>query len=238
MSGSHSSLMTCYLDLLQVKSSNILLTEKLEAKVADFGLSKLTDAEQTHVMTMVKGTLGYLDPEYNTTGMLTDKSDVYSFGVVLLELLLGQPPIAREGAHSKFIVDKVRTAMNTGSLQTVMDPRLRGDYKAESAWRLAEVAMSCVSVSGGSRPAMSKVVAELAQVLEIEFGGQQDSTRDGVSGDSDLFTSNISSGPAPHNNSNYGNYSNNYNSGYSDASSLPPEPPSQIFHQDVRPYAR
>ncbi|EPS66582.1 hypothetical protein M569_08194, partial [Genlisea aurea] len=79
-----------------IKSSNILLTGNLRAKVADFGLARLgVDGESgdTHVSTLVKGTTGYVDPEYLTTNHLTEKSDVYSFGVLLVELLTGRRPI-------------------------------------------------------------------------------------------------------------------------------------------------
>ncbi|KAF8717032.1 hypothetical protein HU200_026142 [Digitaria exilis] len=80
-----------------IKSSNILLTEQLRAKVADFGFARLAheNPEATHVSTLVKGTAGYVDPEYLRTNQLTDRSDVYSFGVLLVELVTGRRPIER-----------------------------------------------------------------------------------------------------------------------------------------------
>ncbi|MBA0578741.1 hypothetical protein Gorai_021014 [Gossypium raimondii] len=78
-----------------IKASNILITEKLRAKVADFGFARLAteDPTATHISTQVKGTAGYVDPEYTRTYQLTDKSDVYSFGVLLVELMTGRYPI-------------------------------------------------------------------------------------------------------------------------------------------------
>lgn len=78
-----------------IKASNILITEKLRAKVADFGFARLAaeDPGATHISTQIKGTAGYLDPEYLRTYQLTEKSDVYSFGVLLVEMVTGRHPI-------------------------------------------------------------------------------------------------------------------------------------------------
>lgn len=80
-----------------VKSSNILLTENLRAKVSDFGFARIIspDENETHIVTQVRGTAGYIDPEYTKTRKLTSKSDVYSFGVLLIEIFSGRRPVER-----------------------------------------------------------------------------------------------------------------------------------------------
>ncbi|RDX83955.1 putative leucine-rich repeat receptor-like protein kinase, partial [Mucuna pruriens] len=151
-----------------VKSTNILLDENLTAKVADFGLSKLvSDSEKGHVSTQVKGTLGYLDPEYYMTQQLTEKSDVYSFGVVMLELITSRQPIEK----GKYIVREVRTLMNKNDeehygLRELMDPVVRSTPNLIGFGRFLELALQCVEESAADRPTMSEVVKALETILQ------------------------------------------------------------------------
>ncbi|CAM6089471.1 unnamed protein product [Calypogeia fissa] len=149
-----------------IKASNILLDEKYNAKVADFGLSKLapTDVDfegcnAGHISTMVKGTPGYLDPEYFLTHKLTDKSDVYSFGVVLLELVTGMPPIS----EGKNIIREVSASYNAGHLTQIVDPRM-GSYPIDTVEPLCKLALACCHSDPDSRPSMAEVLHELEEI--------------------------------------------------------------------------
>eukprot|EP00897_Mesotaenium_endlicherianum_P001612 jgi/Mesen1/1479/ME000132S00424 len=150
-----------------VKSSNILLDDKMVAKVADFGLSKLVpdnSVELTHLTTQVKGTLGYMDPEYYRSNQVTEKSDVYSFGIVLLELVTGMHPIT-DGRHIVSLV-KERVAQDVdGHLVQVLDPHLGGDYGKLGATELLEIAFRCVSEHAADRPSMTDVEKYLELIL-------------------------------------------------------------------------
>ncbi|CAN6468452.1 unnamed protein product [Victoria cruziana] len=154
-----------------VKSTNILLDESLVAKVADFGLSKLVaDSAKGHVSTQVKGTLGYLDPEYYMTQQLTEKSDVYSFGVVMLELITAKPPIER----GKYIVREVRLAIDKRKeacgLEELLDPAIRTPHGIALAGfeKFVDLAMRCVEESASDRPTMGEVVKEIETILQHE----------------------------------------------------------------------
>ncbi|KAL4194290.1 hypothetical protein AMTRI_Chr05g67900 [Amborella trichopoda] len=150
-----------------VKTSNILLNEKLEAKLADFGLSRFGPTEgDTHISTTVMGTPGYVDPEYYITNKLNVKSDVYSFGIVLLEIISGQPAIIEEEAIH--IVQWVTPKVVRGEIDSVIDPKLQGDYDINSAWKAAEIALACTPQSAIKRATMSDVIGELRGCIQLE----------------------------------------------------------------------
>ncbi|XP_015068470.1 probable LRR receptor-like serine/threonine-protein kinase At1g05700 [Solanum pennellii] len=148
-----------------IKSSNILLDDKFQAKLADFGLSRtLPTGEGSHVTTIIAGSPGYLDPDYYRTNKLTEKSDIYSFGVVLLEIITGRHLL---GKHDKiYVITWVNGMINdNGDVSKVIDPRLGGQVDLNSAKRIVALAMACVSLEPTNRPAISLVVTIIKQCL-------------------------------------------------------------------------
>ncbi|KAF7819731.1 putative LRR receptor-like serine/threonine-protein kinase [Senna tora] len=156
-----------------VKTANILLSEKLEAKIADFGLSKVFKNDGTNVECAIMGTKGYLDPEYYKSRKLNEKSDIYSFGVVLLELITGQPAVLK-GKESVHILEWVRPELRRGDLSKIVDPRLQGKYNASSVLKALGAAMACTVSASIHRPTMSFVLAELKKCLETELPSQSE----------------------------------------------------------------
>lgn len=162
-----------------VKSSNILLDHGLTPKVADFGVSRLVPMDQTHITTVVQGTLGYLDPEYFQTVQLTEKSDVYSFGVVMAELLTGLKPVSYERMkNDSNLAICFLSKMKTQDLDEILDSRLnlQDSRIVESMQKVAMLAKECLSVEGEKRPTMKEVVQEL---LWIRGGGRAHAWSDG-----------------------------------------------------------
>ena len=154
-----------------VKSTNILLDEKWIAKVSDFGLSKVgpTGISTTHVSTMVKGSLGYLDPEYYMFQRLTLKSDVYSFGVVLLEVLCARPPLVRDlDKNTASLVCWFKRCYEEGvAIEQTVDPFLRDSITGECLEYYCKLALSCLHDDGIQRPSMSQVVGGLEFALQL-----------------------------------------------------------------------
>ncbi|XP_044479466.1 putative leucine-rich repeat receptor-like protein kinase At2g19210 [Mangifera indica] len=152
-----------------VKTTNILLNERFQAKLSDFGLSRIFSVESgTHVSTVVAGTPGYLDPEYYISNRLTEKSDVYSLGVVLLEIITGKPIIDTLDPERTHVSQWVSFMLAKGDIANIVDPRLNGDFETNSVWKAVEIAMTCVSPTSAKRPTMNQVVMELHEALEME----------------------------------------------------------------------
>ncbi|KAL7247354.1 hypothetical protein ACSBR2_002299 [Camellia fascicularis] len=164
-----------YMDLpiihRDIKASNILITEKLRAKVADFGFARLAveDPGATHISTQVKGTVGYLDPEYIKTYQLTEKSDVYSFGIVLVELITGRYPLEptrplKERVTAKWALQRLKE----GAAVVAMDPRLRrSPASLMVVEKILKLARHCLAPQRQSRPSMK-------QCCEVLWGIRKD----------------------------------------------------------------
>ncbi|KAL1366613.1 probable LRR receptor-like serine/threonine-protein kinase At1g67720 isoform X4 [Arachis ipaensis] len=156
-----------------VKTSNILLDINMRAKVSDFGLSRLAEEDLTHISSIARGTIGYLDPEYYANQQLTEKSDVYSFGVVLLELISGRKPVSPEDYGDDMnIVHWARPLIRKGDVMRMIDPCIAGNAKIESIWRVVEIAMQCVQQHGASRPRMQEVILAIQDATKIEIEAQ------------------------------------------------------------------
>ncbi|KAL6848397.1 hypothetical protein ACP4OV_021691 [Aristida adscensionis] len=144
-----------------VKSPNILLGDNYIAKVTDFGASRMLPKDEIQFMTMVQGTLGYLDPEYLQERRLTEKSDVYSFGVVLLELITRKTAIYSDSAQEKkSLVSSFLLAFKENRVQSILDRNILG-VRVELLQEVAQLAKCCLSMKGEERPSMTEVVERL-----------------------------------------------------------------------------
>nr|GEV20255.1 protein kinase-like domain, phloem protein 2-like protein [Tanacetum cinerariifolium] len=152
-----------------IKSGNILLDDKWNAKVADVGLSKISP-ENANLVTVVRGTPGYTDPEYHETYTLTGQSDVYSFGVTLFEVLCGSLcyEIIDENKVRVF-VRKWKESYQTNKLEEIIFKELDIKQIDPSSIKLfSDIAYQCLNKSGKERPTMAEVVSKLKAALQTQ----------------------------------------------------------------------
>lgn len=137
----------------------MLLDIDFQAKVADFGFAKLIPDGVSHLTTRVKGTLGYLAPEYAMWGKVSESCDVYSFGILLLEIISGRKPIEKlPGGVKRDIVQWATPYVQKGAYNHIADPRLTGKFDRAQVKSSVMIAMKCTDNSPENRPTMTQVV--------------------------------------------------------------------------------
>lgn len=154
-----------------IKSSNILLNDNWEAKISDFGLSKIgpSNVEFTFLVTNACGTYGYVDPQYVRTGILTKESDVYSFGVVLFEILCGRSALVNQYQDERrFLSSLAPRYCEENRIDEIIHSNLINQMKVDSLNMFSMVAYQCLKENRSERPTMSWIVEKLEKALELQ----------------------------------------------------------------------
>ncbi|KAJ1692449.1 hypothetical protein LUZ63_009147 [Rhynchospora breviuscula] len=154
---------------LDIKPENILLDENFNAKVADFGLCKLIDRDKIKVMTQMRGTPGYLAPEW-LTAVITEKVDVYSFGVVVMEILCGRRNLDySQTEENRHLITLLEVKSKCNELCDLIDKSVEDfEVHKEEIMHVMELAMWCLQTDCTRRPSMSVVVKVLEGAMEVE----------------------------------------------------------------------
>ncbi|XP_051139150.1 G-type lectin S-receptor-like serine/threonine-protein kinase At1g34300 [Andrographis paniculata] len=179
-----------------IKPENILIDENYCAKVSDFGLAKLVNPKdhRYRTLTSVRGTRGYLAPEWLANLPITSKSDVYSYGMVLLEIVSGKRnfEVSEETSNKKFSV-WAYDEFEKGNVEAIIDRRLdRSDVNIEQAMRAIQVSFWCIQEQPSLRPMMGKVVQMLEGVIEIDRPPAPKAAGEGSIGGTSMTTSSTS----------------------------------------------
>lgn len=204
-----------------VKTSNILLNEKLQAKIADFGLSRIFSIESgaqistvlleplvTLTLSMylvltinsltwvVNLNINFHVCRYYINNWLNEKSDVYSFGVVLLEIITCRSVISRLEEENTHIIQWVSSMVAKGDIRNIVDPSLEGKFNKNSAWKAVELALACGSHTSSERPTMTEVVMELKECLTSGIARNDEEHEDKPKGPKRMVTINLESDQA------------------------------------------
>ncbi|XP_078175447.1 protein kinase superfamily protein [Carex rostrata] len=163
-----------------IKSGNILLDRSMRARVADFGLSREEMVSRTS--TSLRGTFGYLDPEYVSSRNFTKKSDVYSYGVLVFELIAGRNP--QHGLMEYVELAAINTEGKSG-WEEVADSQLEGSFDLEELNDMAALAYKCVNRVSRKRPSMRDVVQALSRIVKMSRSRKHHSKKFSVEGTGD-----------------------------------------------------
>ncbi|KAK3016795.1 hypothetical protein RJ639_006061 [Escallonia herrerae] len=151
-----------------IKPANILIDKNFRAKVADFGLTKLTEVGSASLQTRLVGTFGYMPPEYAQYGDVSPKIDVYAFGVVLFELISAKEAIVKTNEvvkESRGLVGLFEEVLSQPDpekdLCKLVDPNLGDDYPLDSVRKIAQLAKACTHENPQLRPSMRSIVVAL-----------------------------------------------------------------------------
>nr|XP_043615034.1 myosin-11-like [Erigeron canadensis] len=152
-----------------IKSANILLCHDWKAMIADFGLSLTGHANEnvTFAITDASGTRGYCDPEYISTGILTEESDVYSFGVVLFEVLCGRLGFIKVNSEQELLAPVAKRYYEKGRLSEIIDPNLKTEADSDSLNMFSGIAYQCLLDDRERRPSMGLVVQKLEEMMDL-----------------------------------------------------------------------
>ncbi|KAF5798376.1 putative protein kinase RLK-Pelle-DLSV family [Helianthus annuus] len=148
-----------------IKSSNILLDDALQPKIADFGFARFQPEDQSHVITKFVGTLGYTAPEYVRYGILSDKVDTFSFGIVVLEIISGQMCTSQnlDGPSTEFLLEHAWKLYENQKVVMLVDETMDINPDEEKhVKKIIEIALLCTQSPASERPAMSEVVLMLS----------------------------------------------------------------------------
>lgn len=153
-----------------VKSANVLLDEFWEAKIADFGLSKIGPANQefTFLVSNAVGTFGYCDPLYAETNILTKESDVYSFGAVLFEVVCGRFCVGKPDDKHRLLTKLAQHSYEQGTIDDIIFDGLRDQMEPNSLTTVSSIAYRCLKREREERPTMAQVLEQLELALEYQ----------------------------------------------------------------------